>query len=1156
MGNVINLLTLLTMKEIYHTSKKKENDYGLTISLFFFLVFFSAGFNLRAQGTSLLQQNIQLSNQEMSVTEVLAEVNSQTELDFAYNPKSIQKPQKIKFDSREQSLRKILEELGRQAGIDYKMAGNQISLVKADPVDQQESSRVRNESTVVQGTVRDQESGEPLIGVTVLIEGTSKGTATDLDGKFRLELKPGEESISFSYVGYKSQTFLVGSRSQIDVYLEVDIASLQEVVVTALAIEKPLERLGYATQQVDGGALSKAQEPNIVANLTGKVAGLTVFNSTDFFANNAFLLRGQEPLIVIDGVPNTSTNLWELNSNDVESINVLKGAPASALYGSLGRNGAIMITTKRGGENDGLQFEFSSNTMVAFDFLRIPETQTTYGSGRLGQYRYVDGTGAGPEGSGFSWGPRLNQPDPTTESGFVELAQYNSPRDPSTGELIPLPWISRGENNLDNFFRNGVISNHTLAVTAGDAERNVRVSASHKLQTGIVPNTSLGSTNFSVAGRYTYKKLTVDASLNYNKQESDNIPEVAWSSHSFIYNLALWMGGNVDVNDLRDYWIEGQEGFQQRHYSTSFYNNPHFLANEFSRGYYRDVTYGQVLLSYDIMDDLSVSMRNGINYFSLNRTTQEPISFVRSFNRTDGNYSQTNDTDFTLNTDIFVNYSKTINENIDIKSTVGVSNNYINIRNARIATNGLNVPNFYNVSNSRNALFGSNSFRESRISSAYATVDVGILNSIFIGITGRNDWVTTLPIENNSFFYPSVSLSYVVSKMFNLPEVISNLRVRGSWAEVSNGSFGSTYAHIPTYNSGINWQNNASLFFPGTLISPDLQPETSSAFETGIAVGLLDDRLTLDANYIYTLDYNNITSVPISTSSGYSRQLVNANEFERKGFELVLTGSPIRTSRFQWNVTGNLSQYRTYIKTIDIGDNINQKREGDRDDMVFRTVWLETPDGRPIIGDNGINIRDPFDRHIGYRDPDYVFGFLNDFKYKNFSLFIGIDGRIGGIMESKTLRNMWWSGVHPESVNKFRAASAKGVSNYVADGVVVVEGSVEYDTEGNIINDTRTYEPNTQAVNYETYMTTFHSRSYGNHFYDETFVKLREVTLSYNFPAKLLDRTFLNAATVSLIGRNLAIISAIDYLDPDSGTDQDMQTPSMRNIGFHVDVKF
>ena len=1104
-----------------------------------------------AQQNRLHEQPIELNSQQMTVEQLLATISRQTELNFSYESGTIPPGKTIRFTSSQQNVQDILLALNKQAGLGYQITDNRITLIKASA-----TAPETDEATVVKGTVYDQRSEEPLIGVTVMVEGTSIGTVTDLDGTYRVTAPPGATQLVVSYVGYETQTVEIGNRSEIDVFMPYDVSSLQEVVVTALAIEKPVEKLGYATQQLEGETLTKAQEPNIVSNLSGKVAGLTVFNTTDFFANPGFQLRGQEPLIVIDGVPNTSTNLWELNSNDVASINVLKGAPASALYGSLGRNGAIMITTKRGGGEEGLQVEFSSNTMVAFDFLRVPETQNSYGSGRNGQYRYIDGTGAGTEGSGFSWGPRLNVPDPTTPSGFVERVQYNSPVNPETGERIPLPWINRGGDNLDNFFRNGVVSNNTLAVTAGNNKRNIRVSASHKLQTGIVPNTSLGSSNFSVSGKYTYKNLSVDASLNYNKQESDNIPEVAWSSQSFIYNLALWMGPNIDVNDLKDYWVEGQEGFQQRHYSTSFYNNPHFLAQEFNRGYYRDVTYGQVLLNYDITDDLSVSMRNGINFFALNRTIEEPISFVRNFNRTDGNYSQTNNTDFTINTDVFFNYSKSFNKDFGVQATLGASNNYRNSWSANIRTNGLNVPNFYNISNSRNAISGSNSFRESRISSAYATVDFDFLNSIYLGITGRNDWVTTLPIANNSFFYPSVSLSYVPSKMFNLPAIISNLGVRGSWAQVSNGSFGSTYAHIPTYTSAINWQNNASLSFPGTLISPDLQPETSSAFEAGVNLGLLEGRLTFDATYIYTLDYNNITSVPISVASGYTNQLINANEFERRGFELVVTGKPFSTPAFQWNVTANLSQYRTYIKTIDVGDNIGLREEGDRTDKLFRTVWLETPDGRPIIGNNGINIRDPFNRHIGYSQPDYVYGFLNTFNYRNFSLFIGIDGRIGGLMESKTIRNMWWSGMHPESVNEFRAASVRGVSNYIADGVVVTDGSVRYDTEGNIIRDTRSYEPNTQAINYETYITTFHSRSYGNHFYDESFVKLREVTLSYNVPNQWLERTFFSAATVSLIGRNLFMLASIDFIDPDPGTDQNMQTPSMRNVGFHLNVKF
>ncbi|MFW5759696.1 MAG: carboxypeptidase-like regulatory domain-containing protein [Cyclobacteriaceae bacterium] len=656
------------------------------------------------QDNQLNKEEINLSGTNLSVKDIIDKVQSQTNFDFSYSSGSIDLERKVNFTNASPTLNHILNELKRQAGIGFLLSGSQILLNRlgdeaaaSEEKAPKTNSVVNSKPIIIEGKVVDNNTQEPLIGVTVTVTGTSKGAITDVNGNYRIEIDSDAESLSFSYVGYKTKLVEIDNQKEINVALDDDISSLEEIVVTALAIKKSPEKIGYATQKVDGSALTKTQEPNIVANLTGKVAGLTVFNSTDFFANNSFSLRGENPLIVIDGVPNTTTNLWEINANDVESIDVLKGAPAAALYGSLGRNGAIMITTKRGNQKEGLRVEFNSNTMVQFDFLRIPETQDRYGSGRNGIYRYVDGTGAGPEGSGFSWGPPLDEPDPTTPSGFVELVQYNSPIDPETGERVPLPWISRGSNNLKNFFRNGVISNNTLAVTAGNLERNVRVSASHKLQRGIVPNTQLGSSNFSVAGKYTFNKLSVDASINYNRQESDNIPEVAWSSQSFIYNLALWMGANIDVNDLKDYWIEGQEGFQQRHYSTSFYNNPHFLANEFSRGYYRDVTYGQLFLNYNFSDDLILNMRTGINFFSLNRNTKEPISFVRNFNRTDGDYSQSFNSSFNINTDIFLNYSKTINKYINIQSTVGLSNNYINNWFSNVSTNGSITPFFIKI---------------------------------------------------------------------------------------------------------------------------------------------------------------------------------------------------------------------------------------------------------------------------------------------------------------------------------------------------------------------------------------------------------------------------------------------------------------------------
>lgn len=1007
----------------------------------------------------------------------------------------------------------------------------------------------------VSGIINDVD-GTPLEGVTVFEKNTTNGTISDRDGSYRINTSGSTGTLVFQFVGKLSLEIPIDGKSNIDVVMEDDIIGLDDVVVTALGIRKQQKSIGYATQKVEGSSLTTVQEPNIINNLTGKVAGLTVYNSTDFFATSDLRLRGARPLIVIDGIPSLSSDLWEINANDIEEINVLKGASASSLYGSLGRNGAIMITTRRGVETDRMEIEINSSVVLQPSFLRVPEIQTTYGSGRLGNYRYVDGTGQGIEGSGFTWGPKLDEPDPSTPSGFREIVQYNSPIDSTTGERIPLPWISRGKNNLDNFLRTGVIMNNSVSITTGNKERNMRVSFANKTQWGIAPNTQLGSSTFGLSGSYTWKDLRVDASMFYNKQASDNIPEVAWSSESYIYNLTLWMGANIDVRDLKEYWVPGQEGYQQRHYMTTWYNNPYFLVNEYSLGYFKDVSYGQISLTYDLARNLQVKLRSGLNYYALNRETREPISFVRSFTRTMGDFVVRNDNDFNLNTDLLISYKKVFGDFLQLEARAGASNNYSNHRYSGVSTDGLVIPGFYNIGNSLNVIDGSNNFRESERNSVYGILDLEFLNSIYVGISGRNDWVSTLPLENNSFFYPSVGVSYVVTDMFDIPDPITFLKLRGSWAQVSNGDLGSTYAHLTAYSTGITWQNQISLYYPGTLISPDLKPETSSSYEAGLDIRFFQNRLGVDLTYFYTLDFNNIINVDISRTSGFSSRLMNANEYEKKGYELMIKGTPVISNQFRWDMNVNLGQVKSYVKTIDIGDRIGYLKEGDRIDALWRDVWMTNDQGEYIIGSNGLNIKDPYKRMIGYANPDWVWGFQNTFSFGPLSIFIGIDGRIGGLMESKTLRNMWWAGVHPESVNVNREYSNAGRVSYIADGVVITGGSVEYDSEGNIVNDTRTYAPNDQRLIYENYITTFHSKSYGNHYYDESFLKLREVHVTFNVPRKWIDGTILQNASFSVVGRNLALLSNVDYIDPDTGGDISMQTPSMRNIGFNLALKF
>ena len=357
----------------------------------------------------------------------------------------------------------------------------------------------------------------PIPGVNVLVKGTNQGTITNLDGAYRVEVPDNNSMLVFSFVGYQTKETPVNGRSQIDVSLTSDAAQLTEVVVTALGIEKEKKALGYAVQEVAGEGLQKAREPNVARSLTGRVAGLNVYNPTGLFEDPRLELRGSNPLIVIDGIPNPEADLWKISSDDIESLDVLKGPTASALYGSIGRNGAVMITTKRGGQ-EGVAVSMNSSTMFQPSYLRIPEVQDTYGNGNNGAYAFVDGSGSGPEGGGWIWGPKLNQPDVSTPSGFFETPQFDSPIDPATGERIPTPFLTRGGDNVENFFRTGLMSTNNVSVSGGNDQGNFRVSLSHLYQKGMVPNTDLNSTTFTVAGGYQLaSKLKADASLSYKQ---------------------------------------------------------------------------------------------------------------------------------------------------------------------------------------------------------------------------------------------------------------------------------------------------------------------------------------------------------------------------------------------------------------------------------------------------------------------------------------------------------------------------------------------------------------------------------------------------------------------------------------------------------------
>ncbi|WP_462248473.1 SusC/RagA family TonB-linked outer membrane protein [Ekhidna sp.] len=1002
------------------------------------------------------------------------------------------------------------------------------------------------QSIKVSGKVTSTEDGSGIPGVTVQVPGTTNGAITDIDGNFTLDVEDSDSELQFSYIGFTTQTVPINGRTSIDIQLEPNQVELAEVVVTALGVEKETKSLGYSVTEFGGDKMVKARESNPISTLTGKVAGLSIRTPTDFFQNPVIEMRGGTPLIVIDGVPNPNADFWEISPDDVDNISVLKGATASALYGSIGRNGALLITTKRG--KNALTIEVNSSTQFQTGFLRVPRTQQVYGQGDNGQYEWQ---GASSTNGVWVWGPRLD-------------GSYSAVQIDSNGESVPV--VNRGANNMENFFETGIIQSNNVSVTGGNDTGSFRVSISNSYQKGQVPNTDLDIKGISVSGSYNLsEKVQVDASLNYGRQESENYPNLGYGSQSYLYTI-MWMGNNFDIRDFRDYWVEGQEGIQQKQWNDQWFNNPYFMANEYNRGWFRNSSYGQVNLTYKIIDDLSFKVRSGFSYYSLLSTEKEPKSYLRQFNDvSNGNYFLTNESNYNFNTDAILSYTKSINENFVIGANFGGSVRDAQYLQTGTYTDGLIVPGFYNIANSANPIVGENRQADERVSSIYGTLDFELYNSVFIGFTGRNDWVSTLPVKNNSFFYPSVSASVVISDLLVLPEQISFLKLRSSWAQVSDGLIDNDqglsnrpYNHIIAYNEGSGWNNVNSVDFSGIKIDPNLKPATSNTWEVGLDMRLLKGRLGFDVAYYNILDFNNIIAVPVSEASGFSSRLENGGEFRRRGVEILLSGTPIKSNNFQWDISTNWTQYRRYLeKAPDGSGRLNNIDEGDRMDEIWTDVFQKTPGGQYII-ENGVRVSDPFVRNIGYNDADWIFGVQQTFRYKDFSLSISGDGRIGGKILSVTNQEMHWAGTHPNTVIPEREDAANGISSYVDQGVVVVGGSVSYDANGNIVEDTRVYAPNTTAVNYISWAKNIYgfNESYEDFYYDETFFKLREVILTYQLPEAILSNTLFKAASISFVGRNLLLISNIPQIDPDQGFDDQFQSPSTRNYGFNLNFKF
>lgn len=1072
---------------------------------------------------------------------------------------------------QEADIEVSLRDLLKDTGLVYRKVSNIFYIIRpneAEPLPENSSSKATKQSKAVRGKVTTAE-GEPLPGVTVVLkENTSIGTATGVDGNFSLNLPDPSGTLVFSFIGYQAKEVPIAGQANINVVLQEEAKALGEVVVTALGIEKKKETIGYAVQEVKGEELVKAREPNAISSLTGKISGLTITPSANLFGDPGIYLRGRSGvLIVVDGVP-VSSDSWNLSPDDIETYSVLKGASAAALYGSRGQNGAIIITTKKGSKDKkGFTVEFNSSTQLQTGYNAIPDFQSEYGPGDNFEYAFVDGRGGGINDYDYNiWGPRFEgQP----------ITQYNSPVDPETGELVPIPWLARGKNNLENYLRNGLLSTNNIAVSTSGERGDMRLSISQMYQRGTVPNTQLGATNFNFSGGLnTGPKVRFETSVNYNKQYTPNYPSLGYGPQNIIYLMTVWGGADYDVNDLRNYWQPGKEDIQQYNREYTIYNNPWLIAYENLRSYYKDDIYGHLQMNYMISDKLDFNVRTNVSSWKRTRSQQYPVSadFYEPLRRV-GGYSEQYDSFWENNTEASIRYQSQFFNDFGFKGALFGNLRTINVKSLSGTTRGgLIVPGVYDLSNSIEPYSPSNDRAKRQVASVYSFVDLSYKDYLFLNLTGRVDRSSTLPEKNNTYFYPSASLSAVLSEMVTLPEAFSVLRLRGAYANVANdlaseNNHYNIYNLLPSYSAySTRWNNNVGVSYSGTLYNPDILPSRVKTFEVGLNARFLESRLGLDAAFFRNVEGPGIVNVAVSPTSGVSSIQRNAYTYIRKGVEITLDGTPVSGEDFSWNILANWSTNHRWLDEIDgMLERDGMTFLGDRADGYYIYDFQRDESGSIIVGSNGLPAYNPYQTRIGYGDNAFVAGVNNSFRWKGLSLSFQVDGRFGGLISNYVDQYQWNSGTAPGSASEYRYQDWINRDNpdwkgtVMTDGLKILSGQLNTDQDGNIISDTREFAPNDIPVLWQTWARNYY-RSGDQLARSRTFVKLREVVLSYNLPSKLLEKTgvFQNAS-ISLVGRNLLYFTGkgtrnmdLDQFIGGAG----FQTPSVKSFGLNLNLTF
>ena len=1048
----------------------------------------------------------------------------------------------------------------------------------------------------VTGVVLDS-NGQPLPGANVLEKGTSNGTQTDFDGAFSINVAGQNSTLVISYIGFSSQEIAVGSQSNISISLSEDAAQLGEVVVTALGISRDKKALGYAVQEIDGDDLKNTGETNVLNALAGKSAGVFINSSNgNVGASTRITIRGNQsltgnnqPLFVVDGIPidnsivsstrgnNDFTDIGggigDINPADIEEMTVLKGGNASALYGSRGANGVVLITTKSG-KGKGFSATVENTLTLSTPFL-LPDFQNEYGQGGGYQFWFVDGqNGGNNDGVDESFGPRLDytvQAEdilpggrlfwaveagfPQTPGTLLTLPQFDSPVDPVTGEIIPTPWISHPDN-IRSFYETGITRITNVALTKGGDWGNMRLSITNSDQTGMIPNTDQikNTINFSGNAELT-EKLSFQAKGSYINTHGN----LAGSGYSFnsIGLQSIWTGRQIDMDYLRNN-VENPDGTPIT-WNYIFHDNPYWIQNKNLNPQTKNRFIGSTSIKYEFNDWLSLTSRAGIDY------SNEQVELIRAYygiRNQEGRYGVSNYFRQEINADVLLSAKKNITDNLSLSANIGsnISNNQYRFQQSYV--DRLVAPDIYSLANAKETPTTDYFRSEKEIQSLYAFLSLGYKSQFYLDLTGRNDWSSTLPVDNNSYFYPSATASWIFSETLNTEKSFLNFgKLRLSVAQVGNDT--DPYRLNTTYSASQPYGTNPLFSLNTTQPPADLVNELITSTEIGLDIRMFNNRLGLDVTAYKSVAENQILTAPISPTSGFNAQTINAGQVNNEGIEAILTGTPIKTNNFNWDITANWSTNRN--KVVALNGDIERLElyiaEGRQITVVadvggsFGDMWgtgfVYHENGKPIVDENGVPLTSEA-KKLGNIMPDWLGGLNNSFTYKNINLSILIDAKIGGDIYSRTNQDGWATGALQSTVG----LNPNGVP--VRDpldegGGYLFDGVFEDGSPNNIYKDLDSFRWNPFA-RAERWI------------YDASYVKLRQITLTYSLPNTLVGKIGLKGIDLSLFGRNLALLykNNINF-DPEvSNKDASLSSqgsefaapPSARQIGIRAKISF